>query len=57
MKQETQVFNCEKCKNEFPGLGSRKKHLRKVHEVRNLALEENSEIFNLVNTIVFCENK
>jgi hypothetical protein len=42
MKQKTQVVNCEKCKNEFPGPGSLKKHLRKVHEVRNIALEENS---------------
>ena len=42
----------EKCKNEFPGQGSLKKHLRKVHEVRDQTLEENSEIFNLVNTCV-----
>ena len=43
MKQETRVFICEKCKNEFPGVGRLKKHIRKVHDVRNLALEENSE--------------
>jgi hypothetical protein len=40
MEQKAQVFNCEKGKNEFPGLGSLKKYLRKVHEVRNLALKE-----------------
>ena len=56
-KQETEVFNCEKCKNEFPGIGSLKKHLRKVHEVWDPAIEENSKFFNLVNTFVFCENK
>ena len=28
MEHETRVFNCEKCKNEFPGLGSLKKDLR-----------------------------
>ena len=42
-KQETEVFNCEKCKNEFPGIGSLKKHLRKVHEVWDPAIEENSK--------------
>ena len=42
MKQETQVFNCEKCKNEFPSIGSLKKHLRRIHEEKDLTLEENS---------------
>ena len=57
MKQETEVFNCEKCKNEFPGIGSLKKHLRKVHEVLEPAIEENSEFFNLVNTLCFVKIK
>ena len=52
MKQEIQVFNCDKCKNEFPSISSLKKHLRIIHEVKNLALEEKSEIFNLVITCV-----
>ena len=57
MKQEIKVFNCERCKNSFSGIWNLKKHLRKVHEVWDLALEENSEFFNSVNTFVFCENK
>ena len=40
MKQETEVFNCDKCKNEFPSTKSLKKHLRRTHEVKNLALVE-----------------
>ena len=57
MKQETsetQIFKCEKCKND---IGSLKKHLRRFHEVIDLALEENSEISNFVNSCVHCENK
>ena len=57
MKQEIKVFNCERCKNKFSGLLSLNKHLKKVHEVWEAALEENSEFFNSVNTFVFCGNK
>ena len=38
MKQETQVFNCEKCEHELPSLGSLMKHIRKGHDVGDLAL-------------------
>ena len=38
MKQETQVFNNGKCKNEFPGIRNLKKHLKKDHEARNLSV-------------------
>ena len=44
MRQEAQVFNREKCKNESPSMSSLKKHLRTIHEVKNLALEENTKI-------------
>ena len=37
-KQETQVFNCEKCKNEFPGIMNLKKHLKKDHEAGNSSI-------------------
>ena len=36
-------FNCEKCKDDFHSLGGLKKHLSKVHDVRNLVLEGKSE--------------
>ena len=53
MKQETRVFICEKCKNEFPGVGRLKKHIRKVHDVRKLSLEENSKFaaFEILSNI------
>ena len=53
MKQETQV---SKCKNEFPSIGSLKKHLIRIYDVTDLTLEEYSEISNFVNTHVFYEN-
>ena len=49
MKQETQV---SKCKNEFPSIGSLKKHLIRIYDVA----EEYSEISNFVKTRVFYEN-
>ena len=45
-------FSCEKCKNEFPSIRSLKKHLRRIHEGKDLALEENSKISISVNTCV-----
>ena len=57
MEQETQVFSCEKCKNEFPSIRSFKKHLKRIHEGKDLALEENCKISIFVNTCVSCENK
>ena len=36
-------FSCEKCKDDFHSLGGLKKHLSKVHDVRNLVLEGKSE--------------
>ena len=38
-----EVTNCEKCKDNFPSLGGLKKHLSKVHDIRNLVLEGKSE--------------
>ena len=32
-------FSCEKCNDDFHSHGGLKKHLRKVHDVRNLVLE------------------
>ena len=37
-QQETQFFYYENCEHELPRLGSLMKHLRKVHDVRDLAL-------------------
>ena len=57
MKQETEVFNCERCKNAFSGIWNLKKHPRKVREVWDPAPEEKFKFLNSVNTFVFCENK
>ena len=45
-KQETQVFNCEKCKNEFPGIMNLKKHLKKT-------MKQETQVFNCRK----CKNK